>query len=204
MLRLFKAKPFESEALDRLAETMKVTPILKRGKLERYYKAAPFARGCISYPDAILFDAKYFDMLSADEVLAVGAHEFNHIIKKHVPKRIIRLLLPATIIVALIGFLATINAALSNSATVLSNLDANNFSGLAIFFAFVFFACYYINAGWFRQQETECDLSSVEFANGEAMISALVKFRTRFPKSSFDTNLSKVLPRDTQLLTKKT
>jgi Zn-dependent protease with chaperone function len=33
----------------------------------------------------------------------------------------------------------------------------------------------YVNAKWLRQQETECDLSSVKFLNGEAMISALIK-----------------------------
>ncbi len=34
---------------------------------------------------------------------------------------------------------------------------------------------FYVNAKWNRQMETKCDLNSVEFADGEAMILALTK-----------------------------
>ena len=195
MVRLYKAQPFESEALDRLAEAMKVTPILKRGKLLRYYLVRPFARGVISYPDAVVFDAKYYGMLDSDELLAVGAHEFNHIIKKHVVKRLSRTVLPAIIIAILVGCLTIIKPDLANAIPFFSNLDKVVFSELATALSFVIVLVGFsiVNARWFRQQETECDLSAVEFANGEAMISALKKFRKRYPKSSWDNKLSKLI-----------
>ena len=197
MVRLLRAQPFESETLDRLAETMKVTPILKKEKLGRYYKRAPFARGCASYPDAILFDAKYFDMLSPNEVLAVGAHEFNHIKKKHPVKTMNRTLLPAILIGVLIGGFSIINyLAVQTLGSLLNNLDrlTNIASPPVLIALFVLVVSFYFNSKLFRQQETECDLSAVEYADGEAMISALIKFRKRFPKLSLDAKLSKLMP----------
>jgi Zn-dependent protease with chaperone function len=44
-------------------------------------------------------------------------------------------------------------------------------------FIFFLFGSYYVNAKWFRKQETESDLSAVEFVNGAAMISALERLR---------------------------
>jgi len=40
-------------------------------------------------------------------------------------------------------------------------------------FFFFLFGSYYVNAKWFRKQETESDLRAIELVNGAAMISAL-------------------------------
>jgi len=56
------------------------------------------------------------------------------------------------------------------------------------FFLFLF-GSYYVNAKWFRKQETESDLSAVEFVNGAAMISALARLGPQ--KTS---RLSKLMP----------
>ena len=80
---MLRAKPFQSDPLDELAESMNTTRLLKRGKLQRYYRAPMLANCCVSYSDAVFFDSEYFDNLSSKELLAVGAHEFNHIIEKH-------------------------------------------------------------------------------------------------------------------------
>jgi Zn-dependent protease with chaperone function len=196
MVKLLGGQPFESEALDRLAETMKATPVLNKGALSRYYKVRSFYGGCVSYQDALVFDAKYYDSLTPDELLAVGAHEYNHIIKTHVIKRTARLLLPTLVIAALIGYLVANNYALISSIPILSNLNRGLFSALAtgLSLLLVLDACFYLNASWLRQQETECDLSAVEFANGEAMISALVKFRKLHPRKNWDVKLSKLMP----------
>jgi Zn-dependent protease with chaperone function len=118
-------------------------------------------------------------MLSSDEVLAVGAHEFNHIAKKHVAKRLPRTVLPAAALAVVIGYLFFIN-----SATFLVNASAAVLS-----FFFFLFVSYYVNAKWFRKQETESDLSAVEFVNGTAMISALSRLLPQ--KTSW---LSKIIP----------
>ena len=116
----FGAKPFQSELLDELAETMQATEILKRGKLKRYYKVRSLHAGCLSYPDAIFFDEKYYALLSPGELLAVGAHEFNHIIKRHGMEKLKRLILPAVAIGLLIGLFVFVTYDLFNPFTVFS------------------------------------------------------------------------------------
>ena len=179
MVRLLKAQPFEMQALDTIAERMKATSILKKDRFHRYYKSSILPIPCLAYSDALVFNSNYYQMLSPDEVLAVGAHEFNHIAKKHIAKRLPRTVLPAAVLAVLIGYLFFISSASFGfiaSAVVLS-------------FFFFLFGSYYVNAKWFRKQETESDLSSVEFVNGSAMISALARLRPQ--KTSW---LSKLIP----------
>ncbi len=167
MVRLLRAQPFEMQALDILAESMKATSILKKDKFHRYYKSSILPIPCLAYSDALVFNSNYYQTLSSDEVLAVGAHEFNHIAKRHIAKRLPRTVLPATVLAVVIGYLFFIKSAsflFIATAVVLS------------FFVFLF-ASYYVNAKWFRKQETESDLSAAEFVNGAAMISALARLR---------------------------
>src|SRR3972149_9783404 len=81
--RLFKAEPFTSESLDKLAETMRVTKVLKRNKLDRYYKSRFLMQGGGASFDRVVFDAKYLEMLLPDELLAVASHEFAHLNLRH-------------------------------------------------------------------------------------------------------------------------
>lgn len=166
MVRLLRAQPFEMPALDALAEKMKASSILKKDRFHRYYTSSILPIPCLAYSDALVFNANYLQMLSADGVLAVGAHEFNHIAKKHILKRLPRTVLPATVLAVVVGYVV------SNSASlILVALTV----GLS-FFAFLF-GSYYVNAKYFRGQETESDLSAVEYVNGTAMISALAMLR---------------------------
>ena len=110
MVRLFRAQPFELQALDTLAERMKATSILKKDKFHRYYKSSILPIPCLAYPDALVFNSNYYQMLSPDEVLAVGAHEFNHIAKRHIAKRLPRTVLPAAMLTVVIGYLFFINS----------------------------------------------------------------------------------------------
>ncbi|MDG6219813.1 MAG: hypothetical protein QCI00_10325, partial [Candidatus Thermoplasmatota archaeon] len=76
--RMLRAKPFQSDSFDQLAKTMNVTKILKKEKMNRYYNRPKSIRGCEAFFDVIIFDARYYDSLSSEERLAIGAHEFNH------------------------------------------------------------------------------------------------------------------------------
>ncbi len=179
MERLLRAQPFEMQALDTLAENMKATSILKKNRLHRYYKSSILPIPCLAYSDALVFNSNYYQMLSPDEVLAIGAHEFNHIAKNHIAKRLPRTVLPAALLAVLIGYLFFVNSVsflFIASAVVLS-------------FVFFLFGSYYVNAKWFRKQETESDLGAVEFVNGAAMISALARLRPQ--KTSW---FSKLMP----------
>ena len=179
MVRLLRAQPFEMQTLDTLAENMKATSIFKKNRLRRYYKSSILPIPCLAYSDTLVFNSNYYQMLSPDEVLAIGAHEFNHIAKNHIAKRLPRTVFPATVFAAFVGYLVFVNSVsflFIASAVVLS-------------FAFFLFGSYYVNAKWFRKQETESDLSAVEFVNGAAMISALAMLRPQ--KTSL---LSKLMP----------
>ena len=179
MVRLLRAQPFEMQPLDILAERMKAASILKKDRFHRYYKSSILPIPCLAYSDALVFNSNYYQMLSTDEVLAIGAHEFNHIAKKHIAKRLPRTVLPAVVLAIVIGYLFLIN-----SATFLVNALA-----VVLSFFFFLFGSYYVNAKWFRKQETESDLSAVEFVNGAAMISALSRLLPQ--KTSW---LSKIIP----------
>jgi hypothetical protein len=179
MALLLKTQPFELHELDTIAENMQVTSILKKDRFHRYYKSSILPIPCIAYSDALVFNSNYYQMLSLDEVLAIGAHEFNHIARRHIVKRLPRTVLPAAILAVLIGYLFFINSVsflLITSAVVLA-------------FFFFLFSSYYANAEWFRKQETESDLRAVEFVNGAAMISALARLHPQ--KTSW---LSKLIP----------
>lgn len=183
MARLLRAKPFQSDPLDRLAETMHTTMILKRGKLQRYYSVPSLHGGCVSYSDAVFFDAKYYDDLSLEERLAVGAHEFNHIIKKHEMKKFKRQILPGLVVGTLLALL-TFYYDLFSSFITLSQSGRILFSICILLVSCIIFmiASFYFNANWLRQLETQSDLSAVSYANGEALMSALNKLNQPRPK----------------------
>jgi Zn-dependent protease with chaperone function len=194
--RVLGARPFQSDPLDRLAENMKITQILKRNKLHRYYKVRSLQAGCLSYPDSIFFDTKYYDMLLPDELLAVGAHEFNHISEKHGVKRFARIFTPTLAISALVGLIAFVNyrslstiTFFGESGDIVSSLLV---AMLSLWLLFV--ASFYFNANWNRQRETQSDLAAVKFGNGEALISALVKLNNLRPNKMSRLE-SRILPK---------
>ena len=181
--RLLKASPFPSESLDNLAEAMQVTKIVRAKKLERYYNVSFLAVGGMAFMDRIFFDNRFLQVLLPDELLAVAAHEFTHLKKKHGTEKFFRLTAPAVIVGALMGLLAFFNFSIITTIPVVGSLGNIIFGLLAaIFFGFfTLVAALYINAKWLRQQETECDLSSVKFLNGEPMVQALIKLNNLRP-----------------------
>ena len=175
--RLLKASPFPSESLDNLANAMQVTKILKAKKLERYYNVGFLAVGGMAFLDRIFFDSKYLQILLPKEVLAVGAHEFTHLKKRHGTKKFFRLTVPATLIGVLMGLFVFFNFSIVAPFPMVDSLGKVVSCLLAaVFFGFLaLIAGLYVNAKWLRQLETECDLSSVKYLNGEPMIIALTK-----------------------------
>ncbi len=182
--KVFKAEPFRSEVLDDLAERLKVTKILRREKIDRYYKARFLMQGGLASFDRVVFDAKYLEILLPDELEAVTAHEFTHLNQRHGRKRFWRLPMPALIIAVITVFLTY-----SSFGNYLLSILIG---GVVTFCSMI--VLLFLNAKWQRQQEMECDLSSVKIDKGEAMISALVKISSLRTKSSLDIKLSKSLP----------
>ena len=195
MVKLLRAQPFESEDLDELAETMKANPILKRDRFRRYYESQFLPMACVVYSDALVFNSNYYHMLLPEEILAVGAHEFNHVAKNHAVKRIPRTFLPAAIIAVLTGYLFFVNSDLTNNFQTFFNIDKGLVIAFSVIFSLLFFSAisFYVNGKWLRSKETECDLSAVEFANGNSMVSALEKLRPN-KNSVLEGKLSKLMP----------
>jgi Zn-dependent protease with chaperone function len=195
IVQLLKAKSFQSESLDELAEAMQVIKILKKSKLDRYYRAKFLLQGGMAFADRIFFDSKYLDTLLPDEMLAVGAHEFTHLNQRHGIKKFLRLILPPLIIGGVVGLIVISNFALVDYIPFVKNLgktESTLLTGLLSFFV-AYLAGLYVNAKWCRQQETNCDLSSVKFLNSEAMGSALIKLNNlRLRKMTL---LDRLLPR---------
>jgi len=173
---------------------MQVNKILRANKLERYYNVGFLAVGGMAFLDRVFFDSKYLQILHPDELLAVAAHEFTHLKKRHGTKKFFRLTAPASIIGILIGLEVFFNFALITSIPIIGSLG-NLVSGLlaAIFSGFfTLVAGLYLNAKWLRSLETECDLSSVEFLNGDPMIQALIKLNNLRPRMML---LERLLPK---------
>jgi len=174
---MFKAQPFASEPLDKLAEKMICKAILKRSLLQRYYRVRILQACSLSYNDIVLFDAKYLEMLSLDEFLAVGAHEFTHIIERHGLKRFCRMFLPAITFASVVSLTVLMNEALFLKIGLLNQMGITPILTLCGAFSFValFLLCVYVNAPWNRQRETGCDIDAAKYTSKEAMISALSK-----------------------------
>jgi STE24 endopeptidase len=164
---------------------MVVKTTLAKDKNSRYYLANRYAKGVAAFIDGtIVFDKKYYQMLTKEELLAVGAHEFTHLVRNHARKIFLRIVLLPLVILLIAGLLI-LTLGMSELAAVSSLLLA--LSALVI--------SSYLNAPLQRQQEAECDLYAVKFGYGEALITALLKLGERFPKSKWDAKLSKFLPR---------
>jgi hypothetical protein len=182
--RLLNAKPFSSESLDKLAETMQITKILRAGRLERFYSVGFLSVVGMAFLDRVFFDSTCLQVLLPDELLAVGAHEFTHLKKRHGTKKFFRLTVPAAIVGVLMGFFVFFNFASIDSIPLVGSLG-KVVSGLlaALFFGFfALVAGLFVNAKWLRSLETECDLSSVKYLNGEPMIQALIKINNLRPR----------------------
>ena len=195
LIKVTKNVPFQSDSLDVLAEVMHVTKILKRSKLDRYYKAPSLLQGGMAFLDRIFFDAKYFETLLPDEVLAVGAHEFTHLTQRHGIKKFLRLMLPPIMIGVAAGLIVISNFTLISHFPFIvdwGKIDDSLLVGL-LFFFFSYLVGLNVNAKWCRRQETNCDLSSVQFLNSEAMAQALIKLNNLRPKRI--TRLDRLLPK---------
>lgn len=186
MTQYLGASPFQSDELDRLAEAMVIPEVLKESKSRRYFKVHYLKAGCLSYIDRVFFDSEYLNSLLPDELLAVGAHEFTHIKERHATKLFYRIFGSAIAVAAVIGYLVFVNFELIDSILFFSN-SGKGLSSLfvaALSYMPAWFASFCVNAKLNRRQETECDLNTVKFADGEAMISALIKLSGLRPKKT--------------------
>jgi Zn-dependent protease with chaperone function len=128
-------------------------------------------------------------------VLAVAAHELTHLKKRHGTKKFFRLTVPSATFGVLMGGFVFFNFASIDPIPLVGSLGKVVSSLLAALF-FGFFglvAALFVNARWLRSQETECDLSSVKYLNGEPMITAMIKLNNLRPQRQ--TRIERFLPK---------
>ena len=149
----------------------------------------------MAFFDKIFFDAKYLETFLPDEVLAVGAHEFTHLNQRHGIKKFLRLILPPIMFGAAVGLIAFFNFPIIDHFPFIMDWGKIESSFLiALLSCFIaYLAGLYVNAKWCRQQETNCDLSSVQFLNNEAMAEALIKLSNLRPRKMM--RLERLLPK---------
>lgn len=149
----------------------------------------------MAFLDRVFFDSKFLEILLPDELQAVAAHEFTHIKKRHGIKKFFRLTVPMATVGVVIGLFVFSNFTLMDQIPIVGNLGKVVVSLLAaLFFGFfTLIAAFRINAKWLRQQETICDLSAVEYLNGESMVTAVIKLNNLRPKRN--TRLEQLLPK---------
>jgi Zn-dependent protease with chaperone function len=125
----------------------------------------------------------------------VAAHEFTHLKKRHGVKKFFRLTVPMATVGVVIGLFAFYNFTFMDQIPLVGNLGKVVVSLLAaLFFGFVtLIAAFHVNAKWLRQQETICDLSAVEYLNGESMVTAVIKLNNLRPRRN--TRVERLLPK---------
>lgn len=157
----FGAKPLRSTELDSLAGRMGVLDRLSSDPLDRYFVTDARSVTAVSLGNKIVFGRSYFDRLSEDERLAVGAHELAHKLE-HGNRRanmVWSTLAASSVLMALI-FLAFHSLLLTESAFCLSFLGVMRIRSSRE-----------VEKG--KLQEIRCDGLAASFVGPEPMIGSL-------------------------------
>jgi Zn-dependent protease with chaperone function len=77
----FGARPFISDELDSLADRMRVSQFLSSDRADRYFMTRAKRFTAVTFGRKVVFGSKYYEQMSAEQRLAVGAHEFAHVLK---------------------------------------------------------------------------------------------------------------------------
>lgn len=169
----FGARPFASSQLDTLAERMGVSGLQSPDPQKRYFITNTKGVTAANVGDKIVFGRLYFESLSDEQRLAVGAHEFAHSLDRHNE----RLNVAA-------------GSLLGSSA---SAATAYALSGSVLIAELAFLVSFFVAMGILSPREAvknshrelQCDRIAVSFVSSEAMVSSLRLAEThtkpRFP-----------------------
>ena len=78
----FAARPFTSSGLDSVADSMGTSGLLSKDRGNRYFITPAKNVTAASLGNKVLFGRLYYERLSEEERLAVGAHELAHMLEK--------------------------------------------------------------------------------------------------------------------------
>ncbi len=162
-LRVFLgAKSFESPELDQLAGRMDALRLLDGDNQERYFRTKASV-AAMSLGNKMLFGARYYDRLDESQRLAVGAHEFAHMLTGdhyHVGRRVSIPSLAATLLLTLGALLATGSMLLAEFVLVAGFLS-------------IFYILSRRDAQLSQEEERRCDRMALSFVDGLDLIAAI-------------------------------
>jgi len=169
-VRLFRATPFASEELDRLAAQMQVLQRLPKDPNQRYY-CTVHAFKAQTFGNIIFFQTDFKNKVPNKQFLAAAAHEFMHVQLRTSWRIIVRfflgtllsviawwVLLTKSPLLMLLGF----NSLVSYPLT----LDAGASGIFAIWL--------FIALSQSRSFELACDKGAIKFVNPDDLIGALI------------------------------
>jgi len=157
----FGAKGLQSAELDSLAERMGVMPLLSSDPLNRYLLTRAKNVTALSLGNKIVFGRSYYERLTDEQRLAVGAHELGHILEEDKGRlNIAWSTLAASSALTVASFLALHSVLLAESVFCLSFLGAMRV-----------LSSREVERG--RLQELKCDNLATSFVGGEPMIASL-------------------------------
>ena len=155
------ARPFGSSELDSLAERMNVLHLLSGNPRDRYFTTGARAVSAANLGNKVVFGRLFYDSLSEDERLAVGAHEFAHILHCDNRRGAIAI---STLGVSLVSAAATFLAAHS------------------VLLAELFFCLSFLGLMWIRSsgdveksrlEELKCDSVAASFVGGPPVVRSI-------------------------------
>jgi Zn-dependent protease with chaperone function len=159
----YRARPFESRELDALAERMGILAMLSHSPNERYFLSKWKTAGN-TIVNRVVFGERYWAMLTAEEQLAVCAHEFIHVRERDSHWKLTHLGLPSVIATLVVAFAASYT--LGHLALV------SVFLAVLAWFL-VLSVTSSLNFGNNRRMELRCDTEAAKFVDPMSLVASL-------------------------------
>jgi Zn-dependent protease with chaperone function len=157
----FGARAFASSELDALAQRMGVLGRLSPDRNDRYFVVGAERVAAANMGNKVVFGRRYYDSLNDEQRLAVGAHEFAHLLSDNNERlKIATSSLAASVIVALFAFISLHSVLLAEIAFLGSFLPLMGILTSR-------------DSRRNMNEELECDRVAVTYVNGPAMISSI-------------------------------
>ena len=159
---VFGGRGFGSEELDLLADRMNVSGLLSRNRNDRYFKTKGRTMA-LSLGSKVVVGSRFYDRLTADQRLALVAHEFVHIREgdnRFRLKNVLGATVAGAIALLLVSYVGT-------GSVLLSSFIAS--VGCLVTLSIVT----RVNTERYREMELRCDRIAASYTDGEALITTL-------------------------------
>ena len=159
----YRARPFESLELDALAERIGILTMLSPSRNKRYFLSKWRTAGN-TILNRIVFGERYWAMLTAEEQLAVCAHEFIHVRERDSHWKLAHTGLPSVAAALVVAF--AVSYALGRLALVSVFLAV-------LAWILLLSVTFSLNLGNLRRMELRCDTEAAKFVDPTSLVASL-------------------------------